>query len=93
MNTFSLLQTPYETKTEIAVRCRKRRKEKKLSQAQLSQRADVSLGSLKRFEQTGEISLTSLIKIGFALGCQDDFNALFARKGYATIQEVIDEQS
>lgn len=70
----------------------KRRKEKKLTQVQLSQRSDVSLGSLKRFERTGEIALSSLVKISFALGCQNDFDALFARKGYGSIQEVIDEQ-
>lgn len=64
-----------------------------MSQAALSSRSDVSLGSLKRFEQTGEISLSSLIKIAFALGCEDDFDCLFAKKGYASIQEVIDEQA
>ncbi|MCM1540602.1 MAG: helix-turn-helix domain-containing protein [Blautia sp.] len=78
---------------EIAARMRERRKERKLSQARLSERADVSLGSLKRFERTGEISLSSLIKLAFALGCEEDFDGLFSRKGYASIQEVIDEQS
>ncbi|MCD7921391.1 MAG: helix-turn-helix transcriptional regulator [Clostridiales bacterium] len=71
---------------------RQRRKEKKLSQVQLSERSDVSLGSLKRFERTGEISLSSLVKISFALGCEADFDELFSKKGYASIQEVIDEQ-
>ncbi|MCC8101327.1 MAG: helix-turn-helix transcriptional regulator [Clostridiales bacterium] len=68
-----------------------RRKEKKITQVQLAKYSDVSLGSIKRFERTGEISLSSLIKIAFALGCQDDFNALFAKKGYASIEEVINE--
>lgn len=63
-----------------------------MTQEQLSERSDVSLGSLKRFERTGEISLSSLIKIAFALGLEDDFDSLFARKGYASIQEVIDER-
>lgn len=71
---------------------RERRKEKKLSQVQLSQRSDVSLGSLKRFEGTGEVSLSSLIKIAFALGCENDFDQLFSKKGYSSIREVIDEQ-
>lgn len=77
---------------EIAKRMQKRRKEKRLTQVQLSRCSDISLGSLKRFERTGEISLASLIKIAFALGCENDFDALFSRKGYASIQEVIDEQ-
>lgn len=92
MNTFNFLKSPNDINKEIAERVRARRKEKKLSQIQLSERADVSLGSLKRFEQTGEISLSSLIKLAFALGCEDDFEQLFAKKGYASIQEVIDEQ-
>ena len=68
-----------------------RRKEKKITQVQLAKYSDVSLGSIKRFERTGEISLTSLVKIAFALGCEDDFESLFARKGYASIEEVINE--
>ncbi len=92
MDNISILKSPDDVNLEIAARMRKRRKEKKLSQEQLSVRSDVSLGSLKRFEQTGEISLSSLIKIAFALGCEDDFDQLFAKKGYASIQEVIDEQ-
>ena len=36
---------------DIAKRMRARRKEQKLSQVQLSRRSDVSLGTLKRFEQ------------------------------------------
>lgn len=89
---YTILKSPDEINQEIVKRMRDRRKEKKLTQANLSERSDVSLGSLKRFEQTGEISLSSLIKIAFALGCEDDFNNLFAKKGYSSIQEVIDEQ-
>lgn len=77
---------------EIAKRMSARRKEKKITQIQLSSRANVSLGSIKRFERTGEISLSSLIKISFALDCEDDFDVLFSKKGYSSIQEVIDEQ-
>lgn len=78
---------------EIASRMRARRKKRKLSQEALSNRAGVSLGSLKRFEQTGEISLTSLVKIAFSLGCESDFDALFQSTGYTSIQEVIDERA
>lgn len=92
MDNFSFLKSPDEINKDIAKRMRERRKEKKLTQIQLSERSNVSLGSLKRFERTGEISLSSLIKIAFALGCQNDFDALFAKKGYSSIQEVIDEQ-
>ncbi|MCD7981976.1 MAG: helix-turn-helix transcriptional regulator [Clostridiales bacterium] len=92
MNNFNLFKSPGDVNQEIAMRMRQRRKEKKLTQIQLSERSDVSLGSLKRFERTGEISLSSLIKISYALGCEEDFDALFSKKGYTSIQEVIDEQ-
>ncbi len=92
MDNYFFMRSPNEINSEIAARMRERRKERKLSQVQLSERADVSLGSLKRFERTGEISLSSLIKLAFALGCEDDFDGLFSRRGYSSIQEVIDEQ-
>jgi hypothetical protein len=50
------------------------------------------LGSLKRFERTYEIALASLIRLALALGCEEDFEQLFARKQYRSIQEVIDAQ-
>lgn len=77
---------------DIAGRVRARRKEQNITQEQLSVKSDVSFGSVKRFERTGEISLSSLIKIAFALGMESDFDSLFTRKGYSSIQEVIDEQ-
>ena len=90
-SSFDFLKSPDEVNKGIAKRMRQRRKEKKITQVQLAKYSDVSLGSIKRFERIGEISLTSLVKIAFALGCEDDFESLFARKGYASIEEVINE--
>lgn len=92
MNNFIFLKSPNELNMDIAKRVSARRKEQNITQEQLSVKSDVSYGSIKRFERTGEISLSSLIKIAFALGLEDDFDLLFAKKGYASIQEVIDEQ-
>lgn len=92
MNTFNFLKSPNQINKDIAARIKARRKEQKITQGQLSNRSEVSLGSIKRFETTGEISLTSLIKIAFVLGLEDDFDTLFVKKGYSSIQEVINEQ-
>lgn len=92
MDTFCFLKSPNQINKDIAARMKARRKEQKITQVQLSKRSEVSLGSIKRFETTGEISLTSLIKIAFALGLEADFDTLFAKKGYSSIQEVINEQ-
>ncbi len=54
---------PQEIAKDIALQEKKKRKKRKLTQVELSKRAGVSLASLKRFEQTGEISFVSLIKI------------------------------
>lgn len=91
-NAFDFLRSPKDINMEIALRVRKKRKLNKLTQEQLGQKSGVSLGSVKRFERTGEISLTSLVKIAFALDCEKDFDELFNQKEYRSIQEVIDEQ-
>lgn len=91
-NEFSFLRSPTDISMQIANRMQKKRKANKLTQMQLAGRSGVSLGSIKRFERLGEISLSSLVKIAFILDCEDDFDSLFARKEYRSIQEVIDEQ-
>lgn len=88
---FMKTKTP-KSVTEIIVKNVKlRRKEKKLSQSMLAKKADVSLGSLKRFETLGEISFSSLIKIAIVLDCVDDFLLLFSHKKYNSIEEIIKE--
>lgn len=84
---------PNEISGTIVENVKARRKEAHLTQEQLSRQSGVSLGSLKRFERTGEIALVSLIRISVALGCQEDFLQLFAKKQHQSIQEIIDEQS
>lgn len=64
----------------LVERVRARRKEQGLTQRQLADRSGVSYASLRRFETMGEISLTSLLRLAKALGCIEDFNALFKRK-------------
>ncbi len=48
------------------------RRKRKMSQKKLSELSGVSLGSVKRFERSGEISFLSLIKITFALGLNEE---------------------
>ena len=73
----SNLKTEQEIIKDISLRVRNKRKLYKLSQQQLSNKSGVSLGSLKRFERTGEISFKSLLKIAFVLDSQNDFDNLF----------------
>ena len=80
--------TPTEINIGIAKRVRALRKRRKISQAKLSELSGVSLGSLKRFESTGEISLLSLTKIAIALDVEGELKSLFANVPFLTIEEV-----
>lgn len=91
MNTsFTFLRkTPPEIERQIAERIRGIRKRRKISQRRLSELSGVSLGSLKRFERSGEISLLSLIKIAIALDISEELERLFADVPPLSIEEII----
>ena len=72
-----VLKSPQEVMQEIAKRAKNMRLKQNLTQDGLALRSGVSLGSLKRFERTGEISVKSLIDIANALGCLEDLDNLF----------------
>lgn len=74
---------------DLARRVRARRKELKFTQAQLAAKAGMSLGSYKRFEQTGQIALLSLANLAVVLHSEDEFDTLFSQPQYASIEEVI----
>ncbi len=73
MINYSIQKTPSELLKEIALKHRLLRKHAKMSQAELAERSGVSLGSLKRFESTGKISLESLLKLLNILGNLHEF--------------------
>jgi transcriptional regulator with XRE-family HTH domain len=64
-------------KTSLKDRFRLRRKELKLSQQNLAKQSGVSYGSIRRFESSGEVSLTSLLRMSQAMGLIDEFDPLF----------------
>ena len=82
-----------EINNNIAQKIVRLRKRKKITQKQLAARSGVSLGSLKRFEQSGEISLQSLKKIAIALDMENELEGLFDNVPFASIEEVINEQT
>ena len=94
MNNFDFLKkTPTEIDREIAQRVRAVRRRRKISQEKLSEKSGVSLGSLKRFERTGQISLLSLTKLAVALGMQQELERLFTEVRFLSIEEVINENN
>ena len=79
--------TKHSVLLELVKRVKERRKECSMTQRQLSARSGVSYASIRRFETTGEISLTSLMQIAQALDCIEDFNELFRKKKIADLKE------
>lgn len=84
-------ETAEELDQKLAVRVRKIRKRRSISQQKLSDLSGVSYGSIKRFEATGQISLLSLTKIALALDMADELRNLFTQVPYKNIEEVIRE--
>ena len=83
-------KTPGDIGRKIAENMRAHRKMRKFSMERLSEISGVSLGSIKRFESSGEISLKSLSKIAIVLDCADELEQLFAKKKPQSIREIID---
>lgn len=77
MKNYSINKTPSQVQLELAERFKKLRKDKKLSQSELADKSGVSLGSIKRFEYTGQISLESLLKLAHLFDRLDDFEEVF----------------
>ena len=74
---FFINKTPLQTQLELSGRFKEVRKNKKLSQSELADKSGVSLGSIKRFERTGQISLESLLKLAHLFDRLTDFDEVF----------------
>lgn len=83
-----MLANEYVFQETIAKRVKAIRLEHNWTQAEVAERSGVSLGSLRRFEQTGEISLGKLYRISVALLRVNDWNLLFQPRPIRTIEEI-----
>ena len=90
MSNLSKIKLNEEIMIEVGQRFKKLRKIKGLTQEDLSKRTGVSYGSIKRFEQTGNISFISLIYLARELDELDGIDNLFAisNKLYKNIEVV-----
>jgi len=89
---YSLEPTPSEVSKALAERHRILRKQLKMSQEEMAERSGVSLGSLKRFEITGKISLDSLLKLTHLLGRLNEFdNLLLVKENLDDVKKLFTE--
>ena len=84
-------ETPEEITMNVSNHMKRVRKRLKISRRRLSEISGVSYGSIKRFEETGNISFLSLTKIAIALDTPEDIKRIFAEVPYKSIQEVMNE--
>ena len=78
----------------IKTKFRQRRKALGYTQPELSSRSGVSLGSLKRFENSGQIALESLLKLALVLECLGDFSSLceVEEERFGSIDEIVNHK-
>lgn len=74
---FGIQIQPADVVQSVVLVLKQLRKRVKWSQAELAERSGVSLGSIKRFERTGKISLESLLKLLHILDYLEKFDHAF----------------
>ena len=86
----SFFKISNDIENEIKTKFKQKRKSLKFSQKELSIKSGISLGSLKRFEQTGKISFSSLLQLAVILGCLDDFGNICNKQDeFKSIEDVL----
>lgn len=88
------INTPNSVMRTLKESFKNRRLSFDLTQEGLSNKSGVSLGSLKRFETTGQISLESLLKLAVVLECLDDFLHIAGKEKQAinSIDELLEKK-
>ena len=82
------LSTPAEIQRLLADRVRQIRLSLGLKQSTLAARSGVTLASLRRFEQIGEVSLKHLLMICHAMSRSDEFAGLLQPPPARTLAEL-----
>lgn len=72
--------TSDEITAALGLRLKAVRLSQSLTQANLAERAGISVGTVKSLERTGQCSVTSLVRVVQALGLTDQLQSLFVLK-------------
>ena len=85
------ISTPKSIMQNLKDKFKQKRLSLNLTQEGLSNKSGVSLGSIKRFESSGEISFESLLKVALVLNCLDDFKNIANKKDeqYETMDDLL----
>jgi transcriptional regulator with XRE-family HTH domain len=83
-----LLNTPEDIAQDLALKLKALRLTKKWKRSTLAERSGVTEASLRRFEQTGKISLNHFLKLVHALGRLDDTTSLLNPPEAESLKEL-----
>jgi len=86
--------TPAKAKRKLADNMRERRLAMNLTQAGLSKRSGVALATLRKFEQSGAVSVDNLFKLMLVVGGLDDLIEASAPSpsNFSSIDDVLSGQ-
>ncbi|MCY3821851.1 MAG: helix-turn-helix transcriptional regulator [Gammaproteobacteria bacterium] len=88
MNVYAVMP-PSDVAADLANRLKARRLARNLTQDGLARRSGVALGTLKKFERTGAISLVSFVRLVIALGEEAALERLMANPEFETLDQVL----
>jgi len=83
------LMTPEDITIEMALRLRNRRLAQNLTLEGLARRSGVALGTLKKFERTGQIALVSFIRLVITLKDEAALEKILLEQEFETLDEIL----
>jgi transcriptional regulator with XRE-family HTH domain len=89
MMTFTIMPSE-DMALELASRVKDRRLAQSLTQEGLANRSGVPLGTLKKFERTGQIAFVSFVRLVTALGDEAALENLLLKRKFETLDDVLD---
>ena len=83
------LMAPEDIATEIALRLKNRRLAQNLTLEGLARRSGVALGTLKKFERTGQIALVSFIRLVITLKDEAALEKILLEQKFETLDDIL----
>ncbi len=88
---YGIEKTPKQVMLQLGDRVRQLRKTKKMSRQELADRSGVPAPTLRKFEQTGSISLESLLKLVIVFGRLEEFEQLLESNDLESKRYLFDD--
>jgi len=93
MGKYTISKLPSDILKDTAAKHREIRKKTKLSQTDLAERSGVSLGSIKRFENSGQISLQSFLKLLHIFDRLNEFDSVLGVKDTEGVEDLFSSKT